>query len=549
MWQQGWRDQVWADLDQEWDIIIIGGGITGAGILREAVRAGQRSLLIEGQDFAAGTSSRSSKLVHGGLRYLRNGQLSTTISSVHERERLLREGKGLITKLGFLYASYESDTMPLWVLGLGLTIYDFLGLRRGHKRYAPSGLVALAPGLRRTDLVGGYRYFDAQTDDARLVIRIIRESVRAGGWAINYVNARQVLRQANGRVCGVTVEDVSGHGNGRSAEIFAPVVVNATGAWADGLRSQIGGQKRLRCLRGSHLVFPGSKFPLARAVSFAHPTDGRPIFALPWEGITLFGTTDVDHAVLGRKEPGIDSAELDYLMSAVNYGFPGLELGQEDIQSTFAGVRAVVNSGKADPSKESREHVLWNEDGLLTVTGGKLTTFRVMARDALKAIRMAGGGRLKLGEARALDEPIDLEPLSAVDTPLRQRLVGRYGQDAPAVVQAAVSGELAPIDEKTGQTALWAELRWAARAEGVVHLEDLLLRRVRLGLLLPRGGLDHIQAIRAIVQPELGWDDRRWSAEQMTYTRQWHDIYAPPGATSYQAEREKSFKIAELEPL
>lgn len=545
MWQQGWRDRVWLDLDRQWDIIIIGGGITGAGILREAVRAGQRALLIEARDFAAGTSSRSSKLVHGGLRYLRNGQISTTVSSVHERERLLREGKGLITPLGFIYATFAGDNMPLWALGLGLAVYDFLGLRWGHKRYDSQQLARLAPGLRPDGLVGGYRYFDAQTDDARLTLRVIREAVRAGGLAINYTSARQVLRRRDGRVCGVAVTDVSDPAKERSTEIMAPIVVNATGAWADSLRAQVGGPKRLRCLRGSHLVFPADKFPLSRAVSYAHPADGRPIFALPWEGVTLFGTTDVDHEGMARSDPGISAAELDYLLSALAHGFPVLKLDEGDIQATFAGVRAVVDTGKADPSRESREHVLWSENGLLTVTGGKLTTFRVMARDALKAAGKAGSGRLKLGESQALDQPTIPESLVLVDPVFRQRLAGRYGHDVPGLVQAAAPGELSPIDERIGRAALWAELRWAARAEGVVHLEDLLLRRVRLGLLLPGGGLGHMASIRAIVQPELGWDDRRWQLEQEVYRSHWQDTYAPPGPAWNQQQSGQPLAVAE----
>lgn len=537
MWEQGWRDRVWAELDKAWDIIVIGGGITGAGILREAVRAGHRALLIESRDFAAGTSSRSSKLVHGGLRYLRNGQITTTISSVHERERLLKERTGLVTPLGFLYATYEEDRMPLWALGLGLTLYDLLGLRRGHKRYDPSGLVALAPGIRRAGLVGGYRYFDAQTDDARLVIQVIREAVRAGGQAINYVSARRVLRGADGRACGVALEDVSGDRR-RSAEIFAPVVVNATGAWADALRVQLGSQARLRCLRGSHLVFPGNLFPLARAVSFAHPHDGRPMFALPWEGVTLFGTTDVDNRGMQGEEPGIDAVELEYLMDAASYGFPGLSLDQGDIQATFSGVRAVVNTGKANPSKESREHVLWNENGLLTVSGGKLTTFRVMARDALKVIRRSGPSRIASHSDRTLVEPDAVEPWLEIDPYLRRRLTGRYGQDALALIRSATNAELEPIDEDLGRVALQAELRWAARAEGVVHLEDLLLRRVRLGLLLPRGGLDHLDLIRALIQPELGWDDQRWAAEAISYAHHWQQFYGPPGEDSCGSQEE-----------
>ena len=354
-----------------------------------------------------------------------------------------------------------------------------------------------------------------------------------------------MLRRADGRVCGVAVADVADQGCERTAEAMAPVVVNATGAWADRLRVQIGARQRLRCLRGSHLVFPPDKFPLTRAVSFAHPFDGRPIFALPWEGVTLFGTTDVDQVKMGSMEPGIDSAELDYLMSAVAYGFPALGLEQRDIQSTFAGVRAVVDTGKADPSKESREHVLWSENGLLTVTGGKLTTFRVMARDALKAVGKAGGRRFKVGDSRALDTPNDMAPLSSLDPALRLRLAGRYGQEAPDLIEAAAKHDLAPVDVKVGHIALWAELRWAARAEGVVHLGDLLLRRVRLGLLLPRGGLGHMATIRAIVQPELGWDDCRWSAELVAYMRQWRDFYSLPGASIPERELSRAQPVME----
>jgi glycerol-3-phosphate dehydrogenase len=205
----------------------------------------------------------------------------------------------------------------------------------------------------------------------------------------------------------------------------------------------------------------------------------------------------------------------------------------------------VVDTGKADPSKESREHVLWSENGLLTVTGGKLTTFRVMARDALRAVKKSGGRKPKLGNSQALDTLVDLEPLSSLDPALKARLAGRYGQESPDLVRAAAKGDLSPVDERVGHTALWAELRWAARAEGVVHLGDLLLRRVRLGLLLPRGGLDQMASIRAFVQPELGWDNRRWSAELAAYTRQWHNYYGPPGASCPETEPSRPHPIME----
>jgi glycerol-3-phosphate dehydrogenase len=278
-------------------------------------------------------------------------------------------------------------------------------------------------------------------------------------------------------------------------------------------------------LRGSHLIFPADRLPLRRALSFLHPADRRPVFALPWEGVTLFGTTDVDHGQPLTIDPAISPAEADYLLTAVNYAFPAFDLGPDDVLATLAGVRAVVDTGRADPSKESREHVLWNEAGLVTVTGGKLTTFRLMAHAALMAARkhMPGGPRLDLG-GRMLDPMPETGTDAGLDPAARLRLIGRYGADAPALISSAGPGELEHIG---GSVARWAELRWAARAEGVVHLDDLLLRRVRLGLLLPQGGQAHLERVRAIAQPELGWDDARWACEAAEYARLWSASYSP----------------------
>ncbi len=518
MWTQGWRDRVWSALSQPWDLIVIGGGITGAGILREAVNTGRRALLVEAGDFACGTSSRSSKLVHGGLRYLKQGEIRLTFESVRERERLLREGRGLIQPLGFLLPNFAGDWPPPWLFGLGLALYDALALQWSHRHYDALDMRDLCPALAEHGLRGGYRFFDAITDDARLTLRLIREAVRAGGVALNYTRAEGLLRDRAGQVRGVVLRDQADP-SGRTLEVEARAVINAAGVWADDLRAQLGERRRLRPLRGSHLIFPAARFPLRRAVSFLHPRDRRPVFALPWEGTTLFGTTDVDHAQALVTDPAISPAEADYLLEALRYAFPALELQAGDVLATLAGVRAVVATGRADPSKESREHVLWNENGLVTVTGGKLTTFRLMAHAALRAVRISLSGNPQRVLDSAPSLVADLHPMLAL------RLAGRYGADAPALVAAAQPGELDAIADSV---ALWAELRWAARAEGVVHLDDVLLRRVRLGLLLPEGGLPHLSRIRAIVQPELGWEDARWESEAAEYARLWRASYAPP---------------------
>ncbi len=520
------RDEIWNQLDRPWDLIIIGGGITGAGILREAVRVGYRALLVEGHDFASGTSSRSSKLVHGGLRYLKNAQIKMTLESVREREKLLKDARGLITRLGFLYANLKGDSIPGWVFRAGLMVYDLLAGQMSHRAYDAMDMRELCPPLTTPDLRGGYRYFDAQTDDARLVLRVLQTATREGGVALNYARVENLLRDQAGQVRGVVLRDQAPDGQGRTAEVKATVVVNAAGPWADELRMQIGQPRRLRALRGSHLVIPPERLPLTRAVTFLHPEDGRPVFAIPWEGVTIFGTTDVDHGRELQTDPKISEAETGYLLRALQKAFPAQELTRADVQATWAGIRSVVDTGRS-PSKESREHVIWLENGLLTVSGGKLTTFRLMARDALNTVRHLLPERPEPSDVSwAVGDLVEiLQGLGPLISPVGLRLAGRYHVHAPALVSAARPEELSPIADLPF---LWAELRWAARAEAVVHLDDLLLRRVRLGLVLPGGGLREMVQIRGIVQPELGWEDARWEDEVKTYATLWQKVYGPP---------------------
>jgi glycerol-3-phosphate dehydrogenase len=521
MWQSGYRDEIWSRLGEPWDLIVVGGGITGAGILGEAVRHGKKALLVEAQDFSSGTSSRSTKLVHGGLRYLRQGQFLVTRKSVRERERLMNEGVGLINPLAFSLAAFPGDQMPKWMYGVGLAMYDALAWKWAHERKSKRELVELIPPLAGSAVTGGYRYFDAQTDDSRLTLRVIREAVKQGATAINYAKAHQLLRTEDGKVRGIVVRDMAPEGNGRTFEVQAKVVINATGAWADDLRTQLGEEKRLRKIRGSHLTFKADRFPLPEAVSLLHPRDQRAVFAIPWEGVTILGTTDVDHGELDE-EPAISEAETEYLLEAAQKAFPSLELSHRDVISTWSGVRPVIGTGKADPSKESREHAVWNENGLLTITGGKLTTFAVMAREALSA------ASAELGELKERTRVLELNPEeiawpSGITDEEKLRLIGRFGAEIPDVLgDAATSAKHIP-----GSIAFWSELRHAARDEAVVNLGDLLLRRVRLGLLLPNGGLDLEPQIRAVAQPELRWDDAKWDREVAAYRATWKKAYSP----------------------
>ena len=524
MWHTNWRDHVWSQLDQPWDMIVVGGGITGAGILRLATNLGLRVLLVERNDFAWGTSSRSTKLVHGGLRYLAQGQYSVTRESVREREWLMRQAPGLIDPLGCLLAAYEGGSRSRPAFALALAFYDLFGHKWEHRYFKGDDFMMLAPHLSEHGLRGGFRYFDAVTDDARLVLRIIREAVKAGGTALNHASAEGLLLSTHGSAHGVALRDAL---SGRTAEVHAPVVINATGAWADGLRGQVGGKPRIRPSRGSHLTFAFWRLPVAQAITLVHPQDGRRVFVLPWEGATLAGTTDLDHRQPLDQEPHITPAEMEYIMTALDARFPSLRLSEKDVLATFSGVRPIVGTGKGDPSKESRAHVVLEESGLITVTGGKLTTFRPMAVDALRAVQhLLPQMRSPDGVRPMLDAvPSDLPGTQSLDAAARRRLLGRHASDAPGLVAAAQPGELETIP---GTDSLWAELRWAARDEGVAHLDDLLLRRVRLGLLLPGGGVPMLERVRSIVQPELGWNDARWQTEATDYATLWAQAYSSP---------------------
>jgi glycerol-3-phosphate dehydrogenase len=520
MWTNNWREICWSQIDQPWDILIVGGGITGAAILRETALLGLRSLLVEQRDFAWGASSRSSKLVHGGLRYLKDGKYELARDAARQREHLLKEYSGLITPVGFLLPTYKDKSPGPWSYRLVLSLSDLLASRWDHQHYHANAFQLLAPHITQTGLTGGFRIGEAQTDDARLVLRVLREAVDAGGMALNYVRAEELLRQED-RVVGVQLRERE---QGRVARVHAKVVINATGAWADRLRGQVDAPARLRPLRGSHLIFSAQRLPVPQAFGWAHPLDRRPVSLLPWEGITLVGTTDSDHAQSLDDEPTIQPEEVAYLMVAVQYQFPSLQLTLDDVIATFSGVRPVIGTGQANPSNESREHVVWEEKGLLTVTGGKLTTFRLMAMDALKAI---ASQRTNVSVPPPSSRPVEgKEPLlEQVGETARRRLLGRYGADTHHLVAIAHPGELEAIP---GTETLWAELRWAAHAEGVVHLDDLLLRRVRLGLLLPQGAKEHLPTIRKLCQAELGWTDKRWEQEEGAYLTLLRTSYSLP---------------------
>ncbi|MCC6147072.1 MAG: glycerol-3-phosphate dehydrogenase/oxidase [Anaerolineaceae bacterium] len=529
MWTKGWRESILSQVDEEeWDIVIIGGGITGAGILREAVNAGLKTLLVEARDFSFGTSSRSSKLIHGGIRYLRNRQYGVTYESVRERERMLKEARFLVTPLPFLLPVFTANEKNQRGTDLQILIYDLMAGRWQHRSYTREGLLRVCPQFNPEGLLRGYLYGDALMDDSRVLLRVIREAAQDGGVAVNYTAVEELLKDKGGKVCGVVLKDRAAP-SGKTWEVKAKLVINAAGPWVDEMRSFVQAPPRLRKLRGSHVILPLEKqVSKEYAVHFLHPKDYRTMFAFQWEGIFMAGTTDLDHAAEvehRQPEPCASLEEIDYIIEGLQFTFPEAGIRHEDVISTFAGLRPVVNTGKARPSDESRAHVIWDEDGLITIAGGKYTIFRVMASDVLNRATARLSGNLTFPTGKRLFARLP-DALPNVELPLEtmQYLAGRHAADLPALLAAAAPGELESLE---GLPNIWAELRWAARSEGVVHLDDLLLRRVRIGLTLPNGALGSMERIRAIAQPELGWDDTRWEKEVQTYREIWQDSYSP----------------------
>ncbi len=529
MWKNGWRDEIWSTLDQKWDMIVIGGGITGAGVFHEAATLGLKVLLVEARDFSFGTSSRSSKLIHGGFRYLYNHQYQVTFESVRQREALISEAPGLVEPLPFILPNYSSYKFPRWLIGTGLTIYDLMAPKWDHQRMTIGETVMEFPDLCAEGLTGAFRYKDAELDDSRLVLRIIKEGVLLGGTALNYVRADHLLRDFEGNVQGVALIDASGVNN-RQKEVKASVVVNATGPWTDELRAELEVPARMRKLRGSHLILSRERLPIQEAITLFHPKDRRAMFVIPWEGTTMVGTTDIDQdPALDEQyeEPFASSNEIGYMLDALNFLFPSLELSEEDIISSFSGLRPIIDTGAETPSKESRAHQIWNENGLITITGGKLTTFRLMARQTVNVALKSIGLDTKIKPDNPLLAPLDRASSELVDAKTLTYLRGRYGLETSLMLSTIQKNDLQKIDALTN---IWAEVRWAAKSEGILHLDDLLLRRVRIGVLLPNGAKAVMDRVREIVQVETGWDNKRWQAEEKRYWRIWKTYYsANPG--------------------
>ncbi len=506
-------------VDPHYDLLIVGGGITGAAVLHAASRRGLKALLVDRGDFASGTSSWSSKLIHGGVRYLKSGQWRLTLESVRERERLLVERPGLVEPQAFLMPLYAGSRPGPLALGAGFWIADRMAGRRTARRIAPAEALALEPllaapspatreragGEVRAPLRSAIAYRDGVVDDARLVLRLIFDAVGHGAHALNHVAA--TLLERDGRVTGARLEDRI---DGDAREVSATVTVHATGVWAGAAP----GAPALRPLRGSHLVFARETLPLQSALAWLHPRDRRPVFAHVWEGAVVVGTTDIDHPVADVPAT-ISPAEAAYLVEALALPLPQLGLDASMALSAFAGLRAiVVPAGELDrpPSAMGRDSAMWARPGLVGITGGKLTTHRATADEVLHEVEKQG---LRVAPLAA-----DAAPASTAS-----RLHGRLGVAGAAWVEARPAEERQPFP---GTPYSLAELRWSLREEQVRRLDDLLMRRTRLGLVAPRGAEALLPMLEAPCREALGWDAALWADEVARYRENWAARHAPP---------------------
>lgn len=373
--------------DREYDLLVIGGGITGCGIALDAIARGLSVALVEMQDFAAGTSSRSTKLVHGGLRYLKQFEIKEVAELGKERAIVYENGPHVTTPVWMLLPFHKGGTFGKYSTNLGLRVYDFLaGVKRAERRYMLSTgqTIEKEPLVKTKGLLGGGMYVEYRTDDARLTIEVAKAAIERGATLLNYIKAENYLYNEQQKISGIVATDLL---TNHAIEIRAKAVVNAAGPWVDDVRTIEGKQagKHLILSKGVHIVFDESKFPLKQAVYFDTP-DGRMVFAIPRQGKTYVGTTDTFYEGDARNMD-IYQEDRDYIMNAIRYMFPNVKVTDADIESSWAGVRPLIHEDGKNPSEISRKDEVWiSPSGLVTIAGGKLTGYRKMAETVLNTI-------------------------------------------------------------------------------------------------------------------------------------------------------------------
>lgn len=528
-----WRAGALARLAAErFDLLVIGGGITGAGIARDAALRGLRTALVEQQDFAAGTSSRSSRLIHGGVRYLEHGHLHLVFEASRERRILLRMAPHLVRPLAFTWPVYTGARIGRLKLAAGLALYDTLALFRNvarHHRLDVGKVLAAEPGLRRDGLRGGARYFDAATNDARLTLANAIAASEAGACVLTYACVTAMHRDGD-RLTGVTARDAF---TDQEVVIRARALVNATGPWSDRTRRLVdeSAPGTLLGSKGAHIAVPRDRLGNAGAVVMLHPRDGRVLFALPAGKMAIVGTTETP-ADARPSEVRATAEDVHYLLDAANTYFPGASLAGGDVVAAWAGIRPLAaglagsNAGSA-----SREHAITvGEGGMLSVTGGKLTTYREMAEQVVDRV-VAGLPDTEPSRCRTAELPLpggeqSLATVAAAaaadvgDHAASARLAGAFGTRWKDVWRLGESDGVLREPISVGLPYIGAEFAHGVQREMACTLGDLLIRRTHAAFETADQALSLAPKVAAIVAPLLGWDAARVSLEQRRYERE-----------------------------
>ncbi len=522
------REDAWKRLDGgAVDLLVVGGGVVGAGVALDAVTRGLSTALVEARDLASGTSSRSSKLIHGGLRYLEQMDFALVREALRERELVMsRLAPHLVKPVSFLYPLTRHGWERAYV-GAGLTLYDALGGARSlprHKHLTRRGARALAPALRRDALVGGIRYFDAQCDDARHTMTLARTAAAYGAIVRSSTEVVGFVREG-GRIVGAELRDTE---TGDVATVRAGAVVNATGVWADDVQrlADSRGEFKVRASKGIHIVVPRDR--ISSETGLVLRTEKSVLFVIPWGDYWIVGTTDDDWNY-DKAHPAASRVDIDYLLRHVNEVL-AVPLTRADISGVYAGLRPLLSGEHEETSQLSREHAISRSPrGMVSVAGGKYTTYRVMAKDAVDAavadlgkhtppcvtehIPLVGadGYHALANQAESLAEDLAL-PRWRVD-----HLLNRYGAMIEEVLAPAAE-EPALLDPVPGAGAyLMAEIRYGATHEGALHVDDVLTRRTRISIETTHRGVDCTRAVAAMLGSVLGWSEDQLAGEIASY--------------------------------
>ncbi len=552
------REDMWNQLDEEVDLIVIGGGITGAGIARDAARRGLKVALFDKNDISYGTSSRSSKLIHGGLRYLETYEFSLVFESVSERRIVMDLAPHLVNPLAFLFPVYAGSRRNLFMITAGMWLYDGLSLFRSpktHKTLKPSEVAKIEPALKQEGLRGAPLYYDCSTDDARLTLEIVLDAAEQGATVVSWCRADAFMKDDHGRISGVVVKNIR---TGELKEVRAHAVVNATGPWTDEVLSMSGSRssKMLRLTKGIHIVVDAKKLPVNQAVVLFHPANDRVLFALPWGERTYVGTTDTDFdGELDELAATIE--DVDYLIDAANDHFPDNPIHRDDVISTWSGLRPLIAPEGAEEevseSKVSREHqIVVTQDGLITIAGGKLTTFRKMGAEVIdevvqllrlsdslpKELRPAESDKAPLPGAVGWPDHDDHAKVAVevaeagqgkVEPHVARHLTDTYGMKAFDIARlCAVNPELLePLIP--GRPEILAQVDWAVTEELAASVTDIMIRRTQLFYRDLDQGLGAVDKIANRMAQVIGWTEeekRRSIADyrhEVALSRRWKD--------------------------